>query len=153
MGIADTKRAAAAAAAQKESAATPPEPALPDAELDDESPSEPVANWYCLDHRHTTPMVTRDRLFYYGGEAYPAGHPQEGELVMVDQGNGTSVPDTSKAPICSRCTQTAAKVNPLNGLPVQIRVSACAPDYDENGDPQIPAQVMDIARRAGELVA
>lgn len=154
MGIADTKRAAAAAAAQRESATPPPDaPALPGDELDEEPQAAEVPNWYCLDHRHTPAMVSRDRLFYYGGEAHPPGHPLEGELVMVDQGNGVVVPDTSKAPICPRCTQVAAKINPLTGLPVQVRVSACAPDYDEAGNPVIPAQVLGIAQRAGELVA
>lgn len=150
MGIADTKRAAAAAAAQRqdEAAAPPPDAAVPEDSQVDETP-----NWYCLDKRHSPALVTRDRMFYYGGEVHPPGHPQEGELAMVDQGNGIAVPDTSKAPVCPRCTQVAQRVDPITGLPVLVRVSACALEYDETGAPMIPAAVLSIAQRAGELVA
>jgi len=141
MGIQDAKQAA--------QTAPPAEPELTAVATAD---APPVPNYYCLDKRHAPRLVTVERMFRWDGERYPPGHEREGQLVMVDQGPGLpAVPITSTCPICPVCTaKDQNSIDPLTGRPRDARVSCVPLEYNERGEPQIPASVLDIAQRAGE---
>lgn len=141
MGIQDAKQAAQTA---------PPAEPEPAAVATADAPPPP--NMYCLDRRHAARLVTVERMFRWDGERYPVGHARAGQLVMIDQGPGApAVPVTSTCPVCPVCTaKDANNINPLTGQPREARVSCIPVEFNEAGDPVIPASVMSIAARAGE---
>jgi hypothetical protein len=140
MGIQDAKQAVATAAPVNEPTAVATAGALP------------VPNYYCLDKRHASRLVTVERFFRWDGERYPQGHARAGQLVMIDQGSGQpAVPVTSTCPVCAVCTaQDQNNIDPLTGRPREARVSCIPLEYDDQGNPLIPASVLSIAARAGE---
>lgn len=147
MGIQDAKQAAAAppAGGAPTAVATAGEP------QDVSQPDAPTPNYYCQGKDHAARLVTVERFFHWAGEKYPAGHPQAGQLVMADQGPGLpAVPITSTCPVCPVCTAKGAVIDPLTGLPREARVSAIALEYNEKGEPVIPAAIRSLAARIGE---
>lgn len=149
MGIQDAKQAAAAppAGGTPTAVATAGEPQ--DASQPD---APPVPNYYCQGKDHANRLVTVERFFRWDGERFPAGHPQVGELVMVDQGAGLpAVPITSTCPVCPVCTaKNTTNVDPLTGQPREARVSAVPLEFNEKGEPVIPAAILQLAARIGE---
>lgn len=141
MGIQDAKQAAQTA---------PPAEPEPAAVATTDAP--PVPNFYCQSKDHAARLVTIERFFRWDGERFPAGHPRAGQLITVDQGPGLpAVPVTSTCPVCPVCTvKGAASIDPLTGQPREVRVSAIPLEYNEAGEPVIPAAILALAARIGE---
>jgi hypothetical protein len=135
MGIQDAKQAAQTAPPAG------PETAIATAD------APPVPNMYCQDKRHASRLVTVERFFRWDGE-----RDAKGQLIMVDQGVGQpALPVTSTCPICPVCTaKEQTNIDPLTGQPRPARVSCVPLEYDEQGNPLIPASVLSIAARIGE---